>query len=128
MAAAAAASSSSSSSLEKMDIWIEKYRPRTLEEVEGSDATMQRLRAIAREGNMPNLLLSVGAGGIDGVIDYARLGEHALQRLLKVYRVSKHRLFDMAPQTRRSGKLSVAMQRTGNRTASCTHRRTWADK
>lgn len=37
--------------------WVEKYRPRTLDEVVGNHETLVRLRAIARDGNMPNLIL-----------------------------------------------------------------------
>eukprot|EP00918_Siedleckia_nematoides_P044526 GHVU01097365.1.p1 GENE.GHVU01097365.1~~GHVU01097365.1.p1 ORF type:complete len:106 (+),score=0.82 GHVU01097365.1:121-438(+) len=46
-----------------------------------------------------------------------------LQRLPKPFRVSSHEhcLFDQAPQARRSG-LSLAMQGTGNRSASCAYR------
>ena len=43
--------------------WIEKYRPRVLEDVVGNSGTLQRLRVIAMDGNMPNLLLA-GAPGI----------------------------------------------------------------
>ncbi len=37
--------------------WIEKYRPQTLDEVVGNEETLVRLRAIAQDGNMPNLIL-----------------------------------------------------------------------
>ena len=37
--------------------WVEKYRPRTLDDVVGNDDTLVRLRAIAIDGNMPNLIL-----------------------------------------------------------------------
>ena len=38
--------------------WVEKYRPRTLNDVLGNEDTVLRLRAIAKDGNMPNLILS----------------------------------------------------------------------
>ena len=38
--------------------WIEKYRPRTLDDVVGNEETVSRLRAIAETGNLPNLILS----------------------------------------------------------------------
>ena len=38
--------------------WVEKYRPRTLKDVVGNSDTVQRLAAIAKDGNMPNLILS----------------------------------------------------------------------
>ncbi len=37
--------------------WVEKYRPRNLDDVVGNDDTLVRLRAIAVDGNMPNLIL-----------------------------------------------------------------------
>jgi len=40
-----------------MDPWVEKYRPRRLEEVVGNEDILIRLRAISVAGNMPHLLL-----------------------------------------------------------------------
>jgi len=37
--------------------WVEKYRPRALDDVVGNEDTLVRLRAIAEDGNMPNLIL-----------------------------------------------------------------------
>jgi replication factor C subunit 2/4 len=37
--------------------WVERYRPETLEDVVGNEDTIVRLRAIAKDGNMPNLIL-----------------------------------------------------------------------
>ena len=37
--------------------WVEAYRPRTLDDVLGNEETILRLRAIAKDGNMPNLIL-----------------------------------------------------------------------
>lgn len=37
--------------------WIERYRPQTLDDVVGNEETLVRLRAIAQDGNMPNLIL-----------------------------------------------------------------------
>lgn len=37
--------------------WVEKYRPRTLDDVVGNEETVLRLQAIAKDGNMPNLIL-----------------------------------------------------------------------
>jgi len=37
--------------------WVEKYRPRTLDDVLGNEETVLRLRAIAKDGNLPNLIL-----------------------------------------------------------------------
>ena len=37
--------------------WVEKYRPKTIDEVVGNTEIMSRLRAISKQGNLPNLLL-----------------------------------------------------------------------
>jgi replication factor C subunit 2/4 len=37
--------------------FVEKYRPKTLDDVVGNEETLLRLRAIAKDGNMPNLIL-----------------------------------------------------------------------
>ncbi len=38
--------------------WIERYRPQTLSSIVGNEETIHRLRSIASDGNMPNLILS----------------------------------------------------------------------
>ena len=38
--------------------WVEKYRPQRIEDVVGNTDTLQRLCIIAKEGNLPNLLLA----------------------------------------------------------------------
>lgn len=37
--------------------WVEAYRPKTLEDVVGNEDTILRLRAIAKDGNLPNLIV-----------------------------------------------------------------------
>ncbi|KAH7649691.1 replication factor C like AAA+ ATpase [Cryptosporidium bovis] len=39
-------------------IWIEKYRPKILNEMVGNEEVLSRLKVLSRQGNMPNLLLS----------------------------------------------------------------------
>ena len=43
--------------------WVEKYRPRVLDDVVGNQAAVDRLRIIAAQGNIPNLILT-GPPGI----------------------------------------------------------------
>jgi len=55
-------STTTSTSLDQTLPWVEKYRPKTLDEVVGNTETLIRLQAVASEGNMPNLIL-VGPPG-----------------------------------------------------------------
>ncbi|OZJ03397.1 Replication factor C subunit 4 [Bifiguratus adelaidae] len=43
--------------------WVEKYRPTLLSEIVGNEETVHRLSLIAKEGNMPNVIIS-GMPGI----------------------------------------------------------------
>lgn len=55
-----AASASQTKTLKKSSYdvpWVERYRPETLEDVVGNEDTLVRLRAVAKDGNMPNLIL-----------------------------------------------------------------------
>ena len=55
-----AAASSSSSSANGYEIpWVEKYRPTKVADVVGNADAVSRLQVIARDGNMPNLILAV---------------------------------------------------------------------
>lgn len=55
-----ASSSSSFSSSNLYDIpWVEKYRPNKISDIVGNEDAVSRLQVIARDGNMPNLILSV---------------------------------------------------------------------
>ncbi|CAM9935388.1 unnamed protein product [Pylaiella littoralis] len=37
--------------------WVEKYRPKKLDDVVGNEQTLDRLKVIADEGNMPNVII-----------------------------------------------------------------------
>lgn len=40
------------------DVWVEKYRPRTLEDVVGQEETVERLKAYVRGGSIPHLMFA----------------------------------------------------------------------
>ncbi|MFO7991993.1 MAG: replication factor C small subunit [Thermoplasmata archaeon] len=44
------------------DIWTEKYRPQTLDEVFGQEQVVERLKAYVKQGNIPHLLFAGPAG------------------------------------------------------------------
>ncbi|HEC88987.1 MAG TPA: Replication factor C small subunit, partial [Thermoplasmatales archaeon] len=44
------------------DIWIEKYRPRTLDEVIGQKPIVERLKAYVKTKNVPHLIFAGPAG------------------------------------------------------------------
>ena len=49
--------------IDKMqDIWIEKYRPKTLDEVAGQQAIIERLKSYAKTKNVPHLIFAGNAG------------------------------------------------------------------
>lgn len=61
--------------------WVEKYRPRTLDEVVGNEDTLIRLRAVAADGNVPNLILCgpPGTGKVRGhffVCEFETMNHH----------------------------------------------------
>lgn len=43
--------------------WVEKYRPQVLDDMVGNEDILNRLKVVARSGNMPHLLLA-GPPGI----------------------------------------------------------------
>jgi len=44
------------------DLWIEKYRPKTLDEVVGQDEIVERLKAYVKHKNVPHLMFAGPAG------------------------------------------------------------------
>eukprot|EP00035_Acanthoeca_spectabilis_P023196 m.448234 g.448234 ORF g.448234 m.448234 type:complete len:410 (+) comp19632_c0_seq1:133-1362(+) len=57
--AAAAPVEKKSSGLGAIEIpWVEKYRPMVLKDIVGNQETVSRLEVIAKEGNMPNVIIS----------------------------------------------------------------------
>ena len=68
--------------------WLEKYRPTTVEEIVGNEATVGRLQVLAQQGNMPNLILAgpPGTGKTTSVLALARtlLGESFKDAVLEL--------------------------------------------
>ncbi|ODQ64317.1 putative subunit of heteropentameric replication factor C (RF-C) [Nadsonia fulvescens var. elongata DSM 6958] len=54
--------------------WVEKYRPVYLEDVVGNEETVERLKIIAKDGNMPHMIISgmPGIGKTTSVLCLAR--------------------------------------------------------
>jgi len=44
------------------EIWVEKYRPKTLDEVVGQEEIVERLKSYVKAGNLPHLLFAGPAG------------------------------------------------------------------
>ncbi len=60
------------------EIWVEKYRPKTLDEIVGQDEIVERLKAYRDSKNLPHLLFAGGAtttilNPIDAVLAALRL-------------------------------------------------------
>ncbi|ETO31280.1 hypothetical protein RFI_05838 [Reticulomyxa filosa] len=68
--------------------WLEKYRPRVLKDVVGNEETISRLKVIAKNGNMPNLLISgpPGTGKTTSIhcLAFELLGQHYKQGVLEL--------------------------------------------
>uniref|UniRef100_A0A0N4ZX21 Replication factor C subunit 2 n=1 Tax=Parastrongyloides trichosuri TaxID=131310 RepID=A0A0N4ZX21_PARTI len=68
--------------------WIEKYRPRRIDDIVGNEVTMSRLKFFAKKGNVPNLLLSgpPGCGKTTCIWAMANelLGEYAKRGILEL--------------------------------------------
>lgn len=41
------------------EIWLEKYRPVTLDEIQGNIEAVNHIKEFAKKGNIPNIILSV---------------------------------------------------------------------
>ncbi|CAK4718163.1 unnamed protein product [Aphanomyces euteiches] len=91
--------------------WVEKYRPTTLSQIVGNTETISRLRVIAKEGNMPNIIISgpPGIGKTTSILCLARdlLGESLMKTAVLELNASDDRGID----TVRSKIKMFAMQR-----------------
>ncbi|KAK9470872.1 P-loop containing nucleoside triphosphate hydrolase protein [Dipodascopsis tothii] len=68
--------------------WVEKYRPVVLGDIVGNTETIERLKIIARDGNMPHVIISgmPGIGKTTSVLCLARtlLGENYREGVLEL--------------------------------------------
>lgn len=51
-----------------VDSRVEKYRPMDLDDIVGNVETIERLKVIARDGNMPHIIISVQHSLVYGLI------------------------------------------------------------
>ncbi|RYR77742.1 hypothetical protein Ahy_A01g002334 isoform A [Arachis hypogaea] len=80
---------SSSSNNSGYDVpWVEKYRPSKVSDVVGNQDAVSRLQVIARDGNMPNLILSgpPGTGKTTSILALAHelLGSNSKEAVLEL--------------------------------------------
>jgi replication factor C small subunit len=68
--------------------WVEKYRPKNLDEIVGQDHIIPRLKRYVKEGSMPNLMFSgpAGVGKTTTALAFAKavLGEYWRQNFLEL--------------------------------------------
>lgn len=71
-----------------MEIWTEKYRPQTFDQVAGQEIIVERVQALTKEKNIPNLLFAgpagVGKSTIALVMAKALYGENMKDNLLEL--------------------------------------------
>ncbi|KAK3059821.1 replication factor C subunit 4, partial [Coniosporium uncinatum] len=68
--------------------WVEKYRPQFLNDIVGNTETIERLKIIAKDGNMPHVIISgmPGIGKTTSVLCLARqlLGDAYKEAVLEL--------------------------------------------
>ncbi|BGP39177.1 replication factor C subunit 4 [Rhodotorula kratochvilovae] len=68
--------------------WVEKHRPRTLDDIVGNTETIERLKVIARDGNCPHIIISgsPGIGKTTSILALARalLGDNYKEGVLEL--------------------------------------------
>ncbi|KNC49868.1 replication factor C subunit 4 [Thecamonas trahens ATCC 50062] len=82
--------------------WVEKYRPNTVEEITGNEATVARLKVIAKQGNLQNCLIAgpPGTGKTTSILCLARalLGDAFAEGVLEL-NASDERSIDVVRNT-----------------------------
>ncbi|EMG49195.1 Replication factor C subunit, putative [Candida maltosa Xu316] len=68
--------------------WVEKYRPHKLDDIVGNEETIERLKLIVQDGNMPNMIISglPGIGKTTSIhcLAYELLGDNYHQATLEL--------------------------------------------
>jgi replication factor C subunit 2/4 len=68
--------------------WVEKYRPVILDDIVGNTETIERLKIIAKDGNMPHVIISgmPGIGKTTSILCLARqlLGDAYKEAVLEL--------------------------------------------
>ncbi|KAI9854548.1 MAG: replication factor C subunit 4 [Trichoglossum hirsutum] len=68
--------------------WVEKYRPVCLDDIVGNTETIERLKIIAKDGNMPHVIISgmPGIGKTTSILCLARqlLGDAYKEAVLEL--------------------------------------------
>ncbi|HID90435.1 TPA: replication factor C small subunit [Candidatus Bathyarchaeota archaeon] len=76
---------------ERLEIWAEKYRPKTLDDIVNRESIVRRLKGFIREGNLPHLLFigPAGSGKTAAILAlahdfYGRYGEDYRPHVLEL--------------------------------------------
>ena len=87
---------------------VEKYRPVYLDDVVGNTETIERLKIIAKDGNMPHVIISgmPGIGKTTSILCLARqmLGDAYKEAVLELNASDERGIYEKRLPTRRSWK------------------------
>lgn len=84
------------------EIWLQKYRPKVLQEVQGNVDSIEKLKRIAQQGNVPNMILvgPPGIGKTSSVLCLARaLLKQSYSQCVKELNASDDRGIDVVRNT-----------------------------
>lgn len=60
--------------------WVEKYRPNKISDIVGNEETVARLRVIAKNGNMPNIIITVSSIMLHLLVNLIHRDHRALEK------------------------------------------------